>query len=206
MAVSLKKEEVENVTCMLVENIVETCGDEWRQCHGVEDVRGMKDMHVESLLTKNRGAVVDIEQCSTVRQFRSHHALYEDAHLCSDDETVKSQEEFQTCTHSITTTVNDKIQSLNSVKSISSLLCQALSSISSDCVEHLENCLDAEDVIIMSENHIEQLKVFFLNLAPDKVSNELELGILWRMKTLKIHWKLQNLQTQILRRIWKLKN
>ena len=70
MAVTLKKEEVQKVTCRLVENIVETCGDEWRQCHGVEDVRRMKDMHVESLLTKNRGAVVDIEQCSTVKQFR----------------------------------------------------------------------------------------------------------------------------------------
>ena len=70
MAVSVKKEEAQKVTCRLVENIVETCGDEWRQCHGVEDVRRMKDMHVESLLTKNRGAVVDIEQCSTVKQFR----------------------------------------------------------------------------------------------------------------------------------------
>ena len=99
-----------------------------------------------------------------------------DTPMCSDDETVKSQEKFQTCTHSITTSVNDKIQSLNSVKSISSLLCQALSSISSDCVEHLENCLDTEDVIIMSENHIEQLKVFFINLATDKVSSELDLN------------------------------
>ena len=70
MAVAVKKEEVQRVTCRLVENIVETCGDEWRQCHGEEDVRRMKDMHVESLLHKNRGAVVDIEQCHTVKQFR----------------------------------------------------------------------------------------------------------------------------------------
>ena len=65
MAVSVKKEEAQKVTCRLVENIVETCGDEWRQCHGVEDVRMMKDMHVESLLLKNRGVVVDIEQSSS---------------------------------------------------------------------------------------------------------------------------------------------
>ena len=71
MAVAVKKEEVQRVTCRLVENIVETCGDEWRQCHGEEDVRRMKDMHVESLLHKNRGAVVDIEKCHTVKQFRS---------------------------------------------------------------------------------------------------------------------------------------
>ena len=70
MAVALEEEEVQRVTCRLVENIVETCGEEWRQCHGLEDVRRMKDMHVESLLHKNRGAVVDIEQCDTVKQFR----------------------------------------------------------------------------------------------------------------------------------------
>ena len=70
MAVTLEEEEVQRVTCRLVENIVETCGEVWRQCHGLEDVRRMKDMHVESLLHKNRGAVVDIEQCDTVKQFR----------------------------------------------------------------------------------------------------------------------------------------
>ena len=71
--------------------------------------------------------------------------------------------------------VNDDIQSLDSVKSISSLLCQAISSISSDCVQHLEKCLDAEDVIIMSENHIEQLKLYFVKLAGDKVDNNFNL-------------------------------
>ena len=70
LAVTMKKEEVQKMTCKLVENIVETCGDEWRQCFGVEDVRRMKDMQVESLLHKNRGAAVDMEQCGTVRNFR----------------------------------------------------------------------------------------------------------------------------------------
>ena len=70
MVVTMKKEEVQKMTCKLVENIVETCGDEWRQCFGVEDVRRMKDMQVESLLHNNRGAAVDMEQCGTVRNFR----------------------------------------------------------------------------------------------------------------------------------------
>jgi hypothetical protein len=34
--------------------------------------------------------------------------------------------------------------------------------------------LDAEDVIIMSENHIEQLKVFFISLAGDKVGSDFD--------------------------------
>ena len=70
LAVPMKKEEVQKMTCKLVENIVETCGDEWRQCFWVEDVRRMKDMQVESLLHKNRGAAVDMEQCGTVSHFR----------------------------------------------------------------------------------------------------------------------------------------
>merc|ERR1719483_117641 len=176
MAVALEEEEVQRVTCRLVENIVETCGEEWRQCHGQEDVRRMKDMHVESLLSKNRGAVVDIEQCNTVKQFRSRQIIYHDEpEGCTDEKFVKSQTEFQTCTHSITSSVNDDIQSLNRLKSISSILCEAISSVSSDCVEHLKKCLDAEDVIIMSENHIEQLKVYFVKLAGDKVDTDFSL-------------------------------
>eukprot|EP00092_Neocalanus_flemingeri_P016147 GFUD01017475.1.p1 GENE.GFUD01017475.1~~GFUD01017475.1.p1 ORF type:complete len:329 (+),score=106.05 GFUD01017475.1:331-1317(+) len=176
MAVTLEDDEVQRVTCMLVENIVETCGEEWRLCHDQEDVRRMKDMHVESLLRKNRGAVVDIEQCDTVKQFRSRQIDYEEyTESCSDEEFVQFQADFQSCTHSITTSVNDDIQSLNSLKSISSFLCQAISSISSDCVKHLEKCLDAEDVVIMSENHIEQLKLYFVKLADDKVDDDFNL-------------------------------
>jgi len=133
-------------------------------------------MHVESLLHKNRGAVVDIEQCDTVKQFRSRQIVYEeDPESCSDDKFSKSQADFQTCTHSITTSVNDDMESLNSLKSITSRLCKAINSISSDCVKHLEKCLDAEDVVIMSENHIEQLKLYFIKLAGDKVDSDIDL-------------------------------
>ena len=101
--------------------------------------------------------------------------MYEDLQDCTEEERVKSQEEFQRCTHTITYSVNDKINSLHTVKSISSLLCKALSNISRNCVHHLDKCLDPEDVKIMSENHIKQLKVFFVNLAGDKVKDNLDL-------------------------------
>ena len=35
--------------------------------------------------------------------------------------------------------------------------------------------MDAEDVVIMSENHIEQLKVYFIKLAGDKVDSDIHL-------------------------------
>merc|ERR1711874_447976 len=51
----------------------------------------------------------------------------------------------------------------------------AISNISSDCVEYLEKCFDAEDVAIMGENHVEQLKVYFIHLASDKVDEDFTL-------------------------------
>jgi len=175
MVVRNNKENVFSLTCELVDKIVVVCGDEWRQCHGEEEVRRMKEMQVEYLIVNNRGDdQVDIQQCDTVQQFRPHYTWYEDED-CSEEETRKSQEEFQSCTHSITYLVNDKITNLHSINNISSILCDALSNISSNCVQHLERCFEPEDVLIMSESHIEQLKVFFTNLAGDKVRDDLDL-------------------------------
>jgi len=176
---SRKVEQLEakvEVTCWLVENIVETCGDLWSNCHSKEEVRRMKDLHIESLLIKNKGASVDIEQCKTVKEFRHRHLLNEEyPEKCSDEETMKSQEKFQTCAHSITTSVNEGIQSLSSEKSILTFLCNSVESILSDCVEHLKECLDTEDVKIISESHTEQLKVYFVRLASDKVDSNFSL-------------------------------
>ena len=35
--------------------------------------------------------------------------------------------------------------------------------------------MNAEDVIIMSENHIDQLKVFFISIAGEKVGSDFDL-------------------------------
>ena len=65
------EDSVLSVTCKLVDKLVNVCGDEWLECHGEEEVRRMKEMQVEYLIVKNRGAEqVDIEQCPTVQQFR----------------------------------------------------------------------------------------------------------------------------------------
>merc|ERR1719206_1125491 len=169
------EDSVLSVTCKLVDKLVNVCGDEWLECHGEEEVRRMKEMQLESFLIKNREALpVDIEKCSTVQLYRSEQLLFEDPPSCTDNQAVRSQEVFQNCTHSITTSVNNKLQSLTTAKSISSIICQALNSISSECVEHLEKCLDEEDVVIMSETHIEQLKTYFINLAENKVENAKE--------------------------------
>merc|ERR1712212_36023 len=171
------KDSVLSITCKLVDKLVNVCGDEWLECHGEEEVRRMKELQVESFLIKNREALpVDIEKCSTVKQFRSEQLLFEDPPSCTENQTVRSQELFQNCTHSITTSVNNKLQSLTSAKSISGLICQALNSISSDCIKYLEKCLDEEDVIILTETHIEQLKTFFINLVGKKLEEDIKVG------------------------------
>merc|ERR1719233_1254233 len=108
-----------SITCKLIDNLVGVCGAEWLECHGEEEVRRMKEMQVEYLIVKNRGAdQVDIEQCTTVQQFRNHDTMYDDLKDCTEEETVKSQEEFQSCTHTITYSVNEKMSNLHTVKSV----------------------------------------------------------------------------------------
>ena len=64
-------DSVLSMTCKLIDKLVVVCGDEWLECHGEEEVRRMKEMQVEYLIVRNRGAEqVDIEQCPTVQQFR----------------------------------------------------------------------------------------------------------------------------------------
>ena len=64
-------DSVLSMTCKLIDNLVVVCGDEWLECHGEEEVKRMKEMQVEYLIVKNRGAdQVDIEQCTIVQQFR----------------------------------------------------------------------------------------------------------------------------------------
>merc|ERR1719206_151039 len=97
------EDSVLSVTCKLVDKLVNVCGDEWLECHGEEEVRRMKEMQLESFLIKNREALpVDIEKCSTVQLYRSEQLLFEDPPSCTDNQAVRSQEVFQTCTHSIT--------------------------------------------------------------------------------------------------------
>ena len=81
--------DIAAVTCGLLDNMVTVCGEVWRQCHDlaqvimistllhvtrdtrhVLQVERMRGMFVESLVARNRGATVDIEQCESIIKFR----------------------------------------------------------------------------------------------------------------------------------------
>merc|ERR1711872_543376 len=90
---ALREDDIdeEEVTCKLVESIVETCGDLWSRCHTEEEVRRMKDMQVESLLIKNREASIDIERCPTAKKLGSQQPVYDEYFEdCSDEELRRS--------------------------------------------------------------------------------------------------------------------
>merc|ERR1712110_998257 len=55
------------VTCGLLDNMVTVCGEHWTRCHRVDEVEVMRAMFVESLVSRNRDATVNIETCESVR-------------------------------------------------------------------------------------------------------------------------------------------
>ena len=72
-AVSLARTgDLEAVTCSLLDNMVTVCGEHWTRCHRGDEVEVMRAMFVESLVSRNRDATVNIETCESVRKYRSH--------------------------------------------------------------------------------------------------------------------------------------
>ena len=59
------------VTCSLLDNMVTVCGEHWTRCHRADEVEVMRAMFVESLVSRNRDATVNIETCESVRKYRS---------------------------------------------------------------------------------------------------------------------------------------
>ena len=64
--------DLEAVTCSLLDNMVTVCGEHWTRCHRGDEVEVMRAMFVESLVSRNRDATVNIETCESVRKYRSH--------------------------------------------------------------------------------------------------------------------------------------
>ena len=68
----MKKDDVdvERVTCILVNSLVETCGELWGLCHSREEVKRMKGMQMQEMILKNSDFEIDIEQCLAVTKYR----------------------------------------------------------------------------------------------------------------------------------------
>ena len=75
----------------------------WIDCYNEEMMRRMKDLHLENLIARNSESVVDIEECDTVRHYRSRQRVEEEEERCTNEEISQSQKQFQNCSHDIKT-------------------------------------------------------------------------------------------------------
>jgi len=164
-------EDMEVVTCRLMDNMVTTCGEVWKSCHDVMEVERMRMMYVDALIRSNRDATFNIEQCHSVKKIREMHFNEEEKDECSEQEFQSSNRKFQECFHKIYTQLNDDVISLNDSNDVIFSLCQALNKISTVCVSYLDKCLAKGDVEVMRRSHTDQLQQFFGKLLKEKLEN-----------------------------------
>ena len=65
-----KEANIEISTCELVDNVVNDCGDIWKECHTLEEVREIKNRQVKALVEKNRNAMGLMEKCGSIKKYR----------------------------------------------------------------------------------------------------------------------------------------
>jgi len=180
---SLDSDERLDATCLLISNIVDTCGNHWKECNVAEEIRRMKDTFIVHL-TEQYSAEGDLNQCSVVREYKdSGRASYEygddvedaDGDVCSGPKTTEVQNAFQNCSHVTAATVYRTIQEIQDRAAITEHICQALNKIGSDCVELLSDCYNEEDLARTKEQHIQEMKKYFLKtpaVVEAKVGND----------------------------------
>ena len=56
-------------TCLLISNIVDTCGNHWKECNVAEEIRRMKDNLIVAL-TQQNSREGDVDQCNVVREYK----------------------------------------------------------------------------------------------------------------------------------------
>ena len=97
---------------------------------------------------------------------------------CSEEEFQRSQQQFQNCTHSISSKLNDVVTNLQDSDTILTKLCQSINIINTECVEYLKLCSDDEDIAVLTRSQNDQLLKYLLNLVGEtKLSEESVFGI-----------------------------
>ena len=79
---------------------------------------------------------------------------------------MKGQEEFQQCSHSITTKLVHSLEQEGEKEEEDGTVtaCQALQDISRECVGHLATCLDQEDLEVTRRLHLDRQTRYFTRL------------------------------------------
>eukprot|EP00091_Calanus_sinicus_P025508 TRINITY_DN9771_c0_g1_i1.p1 TRINITY_DN9771_c0_g1~~TRINITY_DN9771_c0_g1_i1.p1 ORF type:complete len:208 (-),score=36.46 TRINITY_DN9771_c0_g1_i1:255-878(-) len=150
----------------LEKSLEEKCGKVWQRCHTNKEVQRIRMLHVETFV-RQFGGEGSLENCEISHKHRHSPDDPKEGALCSDAKTIESQTQLHTCSHSASSQVFDAIQDLNSVKIISDKLCKALTTVGTVCFKHLQGCFTQDKVNAMRQNHLEQMKAFFLRISHD---------------------------------------
>merc|ERR1740131_847485 len=166
--------EVELVTCQLVKDLVDTCGELWSLCHQKEKVDIIKDMQLEAILTKNSDSGVSLDQCPIVQEFRerTNFTITLGPGGCSQMETQSSRELFEICSHNSTTAAYDEVEEYGSAENALAILCSALVTLKLECFPLLSSCLPQEDLIEMEKLQLEQTMGFMITVVRNRVSKQ----------------------------------
>lgn len=90
-------------------------------------------------------------------------------HPCKESETLKVQNKFQTCSHSMTSQFYETSLDLTNPRIIGQKMCDALITIETKCVPMLRQCFARDDVEQMKRSHMDEMKLFLVRIVKDKV-------------------------------------
>jgi len=156
--------------CEIITKVVNVCGASWNLCHGPRVVQEMKDEHIGRYDQQYAP-----ENCPITQEFRrsGKKTGAEVGPRCTDTKTRKVQTEFQQCSHEEATQLyRAGLDMTSGDPTLEQMLCQALKTMLTSCIEPLSECFGPEDVEQMRATTETDQKKFLVRIMDGKVTGE----------------------------------
>merc|ERR550517_893660 len=143
-------------------------------CQGPRVVREMKEEHI-GRYDQHYGGDNGLKDCPITQDFRSSGRKTggEVGPLCTDTKTRKVQTDFQQCSHEEATQLYRASMDMTSGNpTLEEMLCQALKTTLTTCIEPLSECFGPEDVEQMRASTETDQKKFLVRIMDGKVTEE----------------------------------
>jgi len=161
---------VQEAACNLFSKTVKQCGRSWKKCYSEEEVQQLENMYLESLLVQYKD--IQLEHCQVVLDYmksEKRNKISQHQEKCDQESTLQAQNNFQMCSQTSSTKAYEKMFDVEDKTRVKNILCDTLKTITNVCKEHLEDCFSGEDIEIMNESNVEQMKTFLIRIARGKV-------------------------------------